>query len=378
MTASAPEWPKRLYLLDLSRGLAALAVVLWHWQHFAYAGDRPPASFDYTAQPLYPLLRLFYEHGYWAVDYFFGLSGFVFFWLYRDALAARTVSLRQFCVQRFSRLYPLHVATLVLVAVLQAIYRHYYDTSFVYPQNDAYHFLLNLGFIQLWGWEYNWSFNGPASSVSIEILLYAVFFVLAVTRLARPTICLGLALLSWWLWQGAEWHHGLFRGLASFLAGGLAFGAARGLTGNHRRLIPVLHGVTLLAWTIVLTSVYFRPLLPAVSSSSPGWTLVRSALPVWLLFPITLISLVLLEVEKKLTLRSLAGLGDLTYAIYLLHFPLQLGAMLLVGAYGGLGRDLFIHPGVLIVFLACLLGLAYVTFHGFERPLQNYLRGRWS
>ena len=30
--------PNRLYALDVSRGFASLAVVLWHWQHFVNGG----------------------------------------------------------------------------------------------------------------------------------------------------------------------------------------------------------------------------------------------------------------------------------------------------------------------------------------------------
>ena len=101
------NWPRRLYTLDISRGLAALAVVLWHWQHFGFKGYIPGPGFVREDQPLYSVLKLFYKYGSMGVPYFFMLSGFIFFWLYSAAIQSRTIGLYQFSVQRFSRTLPL-------------------------------------------------------------------------------------------------------------------------------------------------------------------------------------------------------------------------------------------------------------------------------
>ena len=69
---------RHLHSLDFARGVAALAVVLWHWQHFFFNGS-VPGVFQREAQPFYSVLFLFYEKGWFAVDFFFALSGFVFF-----------------------------------------------------------------------------------------------------------------------------------------------------------------------------------------------------------------------------------------------------------------------------------------------------------
>ena len=94
--------------------------------------------------PLYGMLRLFYEKGYIGVGYFFLLSGFIFFWLYQDSIKSKSTTFQEFWVARISRLYPLHLATLLIVAVLQFWYIAHEGNSFVYPYNDIYHFLLNL------------------------------------------------------------------------------------------------------------------------------------------------------------------------------------------------------------------------------------------
>ena len=124
-------WPNRFYGLDISRGFASLSVVFWHWQHFAFVGTSLPQDFMRESLPLYEILRLFYEKGRLGVDYFFLLSGFIFFWRYRESIKDKMVSARAFFVKRFSRLYPLHVLTLLIVALLQMLYFSRENTSFV-------------------------------------------------------------------------------------------------------------------------------------------------------------------------------------------------------------------------------------------------------
>ena len=53
----------------------------------------------------------------------------------------------RFLIRRFSRLYALHLATLLLVAALQAGYAAQHDgQTFVYGNNDVPHFLLQLAY----------------------------------------------------------------------------------------------------------------------------------------------------------------------------------------------------------------------------------------
>ena len=91
---------------------------LWRWQHFFFKGPLPGA-FEHQELPFYNVLFLFYERGWMAVDFFFVLSGFIFFRLYSRAISAGDVGAWEFFVLRFSRLYPLHLLTLLLVAGLQ-------------------------------------------------------------------------------------------------------------------------------------------------------------------------------------------------------------------------------------------------------------------
>ena len=167
---------KHYYLLDVIRGVAAFVILFWHYQHFFWNGTER-VEFNKEEQPLYLIFYSFYNYGHVAVYLFFILSGFIFFHTYGVRIADRVVSFRQYALNRFSRLYPLHLFTLILVVFLQIYYFKNFNDYYIYQFNDLKHFLLNLSFISFWGFEDGLSFNGPIWSVSIEVLLYLIFYI---------------------------------------------------------------------------------------------------------------------------------------------------------------------------------------------------------
>ena len=156
---------QRFYFLDTLRGFASFAILIWHYQHFFFDGIERPPNFDRTVQPGYIILKPLYEYGEFAVYLFFILSGFIFFCMYSDGIARRSVSLKAFVLNRFSRLYPLHILTLLLTFGLQLIHLQLLNSYFVYQHNDLKHFLLQLGFMSFWGFQDGHSYNGPIWSV---------------------------------------------------------------------------------------------------------------------------------------------------------------------------------------------------------------------
>src|SRR5438477_5302094 len=148
---------QRFYSLDVLRGFAAISIVVWHWRHFFYAGIDPEAI-SADRLPFHGWLFLFYTNGGMAVDLFFSLSGFIFFWLYSSAVAERSMSARSFVLLRLSRLYPLHLATLAAVAAGQAYLLSTQGYQFIYKFNDAKHLVLSLLFASGWGLEDGYSF----------------------------------------------------------------------------------------------------------------------------------------------------------------------------------------------------------------------------
>lgn len=370
-TLSQTHWPKHLYALDVSRGFAALAVILWHWQHFAYTGHALPENFQRESQPLYGLLRLWYDNGHLGVDYFFLLSGFIFFWLYGPAIKAKAITAWEFGLQRFSRLYPLHFVTLLAVSGLQALYISRENSSFVYPFNDLYHFLLNLAFASQWGFQKGWSFNAPIWSVSIEVLLYGVFFIAVLLGRGGWRFCLSVSVAAFGL--SLALHNEILGGLALFFLGGLVFHATTWLSQQSPRYTRLVSGLTLICWLCVLLDCYVLHLSQTLGESGLLGKLFLKGFPRYLLFPLTVCSLALLEIERGPFLRPFAWIGNITYSSYLLHFPLQLMVGLAV-SFGLLNAHFYLSPIALFVFFAVLIPLSYLTFIGFERPMQTMIR----
>ncbi len=371
------EWPIRLYALDVSRGIASLSVVLWHWQHFFYEGPALPKGFLPEAQPLFAVFKLFYQKGSMGVDYFFLLSGFIFFWIYREPIRRKVVGGLQFFIQRFSRLYPLHAATLILVAVLQFFFAAQNGTSFVYPHNDAYHFLLNLGFASKWGLDKGWSFNAPVWSVSIEVLLYAVFFVAAFFGRGGPVFSLTVSLLAYGLFHGANFGHPVFEGLALFFFGGVAFYFTSRISRGPVSVKRIVLLSAALSWALVFVSFYVVDLRGTIRQAGMIGRIALICFPDYFLFPLTICSLALLEIDRGAFLKTFAWIGDITYSSYLLHFPLQLLFMLAAG-FGLLPPTFRLSPGYLIMFFSILLAMSCLTYRYFEMPAQRLIRARFA
>lgn len=370
--------PSRLHSLDTARGLAALAVVLWHWQHFFFNGSAPGA-FDHEEQPFYSLLFLFYEKGWFAVDFFFSLSGFVFFWLYADTIRQRRVSAYDFFFLRLSRLYPLHLTTLLLVASLQWLNMHNHGGYFVYPLNDAYHFFLNIFFASAWGLEKGFSFNAPAWSVSVEILLYTMFFYMASLLPSRAIFSLLMALTGLVIYDVSEL---IGRGVFSFFMGALAYCSYRQLL--TARLIqhsakPLIL-ICLCSWLLTLLTFHWNAMQPFClklgNPASCSGMLMERLKALWvtgLLLPTTILTLVTWETLNKGGWQRSAWLGEISYSSYLLHFPLQL-TFFMAFAEVLPGRAMFYSPPLWLGYFAVLIGLSLLAHRHLERPLQHWIR----
>ena len=135
---------KYFYWIDFSRMIAALSVVIWHYQHLFYftgsEGVKYIGNLNRDIQPFYNFLEFFYHYGGAGVSFFWVISGFVFSSVYYQ----KQVTGRRFFQSRFARLYPLHFLTLIIILLLQTLSTFLHSENQVYSLNDAYHFLLNI------------------------------------------------------------------------------------------------------------------------------------------------------------------------------------------------------------------------------------------
>jgi peptidoglycan/LPS O-acetylase OafA/YrhL len=329
--------------LDALRGFAALTVAIWHWHNFFVTPSTGWMQEPTSALPFYSLLRVGYTKGDWAVDLFFTISGFVFFYLYAKPIATEKVSASQFAMWRISRLYPLHFCTLMLVTALQMCYLHANGRFFIY-QNDPGHFAAQLAFASSW-WPGDFSFNGPIWSVSIEALLYISLFILARRGRTGPISCVAAVAVGCVVFY---LHPVLGRGIVSFYPGGAAFRAFEAPTVRNLCALSVASVLALAAqWPV-------HGLLHAATLAAG--------------FPV----LVCMAGATDLRAR---WLGQISYSSYLLHFPLQLAIVTAV-AYGAPRPD-FSDKMTFIAFFVLLVLLSLASFRFLETPAQNWLRHRF-
>lgn len=355
---SAPAAPLRLakrhfHALDLSRLIAAVAVLFWHYLHFTIPPDRnraPPNFVDY--EPLSGVFGAFYAHGHLAVEYFWIVSGFVFAHVYLADENGRA----RFWLARFARLWPLHLLTLAVVAALQALYWAQHARHFVFGPNDLTHFLLNLGLAHFWGFEKGMSFNGPSWSLSVEIVAYAAFWaLLPALRLGRTAVAAAagagaaLAALTYpdlkvfacvtYFFAGLSVYFVLLRGglraWPLLIGGGVGLVAATGL--GEIRGFDFPSGA---AWVLAL----FALALSADAFDRAGR----------------------LTVGKRW--------GDASYGTYLWHFPIQLVLIMALDLLPG-GRALSQHWAFLALYLALAVGAGFASHRWFEKPAQRAILG---
>ena len=375
---------KRLYSLDALRGVAALSIVIWHWQHFFAIGGTWQAVWYRESQPFYWLLKPLYLEGWAAVDLFFALSGFVFFWLYAAAIREGKVKAGKFALLRFSRLYPLHFLTLIAALALQALFHGATGKYFIFDAGDWGRFATNLLVLQQWlPPNTDQYFNGPAWTVSIEAVLYVFFFLLCRMGLngwrTALAVSLGGVLLFHWNWFIA-------RGLMGFFLGGVAYFAMDKIkTLNRARLVSKLLGVlALMLWGAVVIEILYGPLHAACSWLSDrvpdDWDYysdnaddIFHVLYIYTVIPVTIVALALQEEMLGRTYKRLSTLGDISYSTYMLHFPLQI-ACALAALYFGLKPAVFMHDASMLAFYAVLIGLGALSYRFYEKPMQALLR----
>lgn len=384
MTLSANPVPQRFYSLDATRGLCSLAVVMWHWKNLFYNGTTP-GTFNAAAQPFYSALFPFYEKGYLAVDFFFCLSGFLFFWLYGARISRLEMGVKEFFWLRFTKLYPVHICMLIAVLLGQQLMLSKTGDFFVYPGNDSYHFTLNLFLATGWGLQKAASYNLPVWSISVEVALYSLFFLICRKNVFHWCWA-AIGILVFLVINGR--NSDLGRGLFSFFAGGFVYYLYAKITaqGLCERWKTPLIAATILGFVLAILDLKLNFVTPAInqlvaSALAPagyGYDTAMGGRIAWLLvagglFPVALLTLVSIETARGALGKRLSPLGDLSYSMYLAHFPLQLFFAYGVAAMGW-DKSFFYTDFALVGFVALLLALSFASHRYVECPIRRYLR----
>lgn len=140
------------------------------------------------------------RHGAWGVDLFFVLSGFILSLLYVPRFQAQGLRkvYRNYLVARFARIYPLHLVTLVILAVYFISRRVFTDE----PPMGAFglrSLVANATLLHGWGYVDRLTWNYPSWSISAEWFAYLLMTPALACGLRRLST-LGSILVAFSLW----------------------------------------------------------------------------------------------------------------------------------------------------------------------------------
>lgn len=336
----------RRYSLDAMRGVAALAVVLYH---------------------VHPSLGLA-NSGYLAVDLFFALSGIVIAGRYGPPLRAGQGA-GAFLAQRVIRLYPMYLVGLILgAAELLGQYKLGYPQA-LRPAEVAWAALAGIvmlpartRILPLY------PLNGPSWTLMFELLANIAFAALLVRWRARWLAGLCLMLLPLLIWsvhpdlgleRGGAWSeipYGLLRVGFSFTLGVWLYEA----------VLRDRVGAVSTGWMLSLVLVALALSLAPPPGFRGGYDLVV----VVLLFPALLVAGARWDPPARW--RGIATwLGDVSYPLYAVHYPL-----LFVMSFAA--RRMAVPTAIWVpAMLVGLLILAHVLARLVDPVARRWLTARW-
>jgi peptidoglycan/LPS O-acetylase OafA/YrhL len=291
-----------------------------------------------------------------AVDVFFALSGFVL--CYSNYFGRKPFN--AFVIGRFARLYPLHLLTMVAMAMMwPALGEMWPALGSPFTTSE---FLQSLATIHNIGLPPNrLPLNFPSWSVSVEIWVSLMFFFILQHRPNRMVILLLMAVVP------AILVPGYITGDAANALGVLNLGLLRGIAGFSVGAMSYLI-FEKFGQQIAMPSAVLYALLAALAAFFfiGQWPI---GLPILFygVLGMCLIGLAAMDEATVLSARPVVFLGKISYSIYLLHIPILSAVALAVGdklTRGIVGKSL-----VLMIIIAA----SAASYRWLERRPQQFI-----
>jgi Predicted acyltransferases len=358
-------------ILDGLRGVAAVVVVLFHVFEVHSHGDHS---------------KQIINHGYLAVDFFFMLSGYVISYAYDDRWSR--MSLKDFFKRRIIRLHPMIIIGMVIGAVL-----FYFQNSPALGWGGIQDvpiwkmlLVMFIGFtllpvgrgLDIRGWSEMHPLNGPAWSLFYEYIaniVYAVFLrritkvFLAVLVFIAASITIHYALtnpngdiIGGWSIHPNQLRIGFTRLAFPFLAGMLLAKTAKLCYTPNAFLSAGLLLVIFLS-------------VPHIGGGEHGWINgVYECLCLMVIFPLVVWLGAGGKVKGKRASKFCKFLGDISYPIYITHFPIVYVYMAWVT-----NNNLTLAESWCMGILCTVVSIvvAYVSMKLYDIPVREWLRKRF-
>lgn len=345
-------------ILDGLRGVAALTVV---WFHIFEA---------YATSHLDQIIN----HGYLAVDFFFVLSGFVVGYAYDDRW--KSMSIGNFLKRRLIRLQPMVIMGAIIGALL--FYTQgcsVWDVSTVSVTALLIATFLNICMIpasvgsEIRGVGEMYPLNGPTWSLLFEYIgnvLYAFFIRKLSTKLLTLWVILaGCGLAAFAIWGPLEDLCVGFSMTDENLIGGslrLLFSFSVGLLLSRVFKPTRVKGI----FWIGSLSIIILSAIPRVENYNGLYDTICCVL----VFPLLVYLGASGRVTDKMTTKVCKFLGDVSYPLYMVHYPF----IYLYYAWVKNENLTFVQslPGAIALFVGSIL-FAYLCLKLYDGPVRKFL-----
>ena len=360
----------RYEILDGLRGIAAVIVVAYH----VFEGHANGSHIDQVI-----------NHGYLAVDFFFLLSGFVIGYAYDDRWN-KGLSIGSFFKRRLIRLQPM----VVLGSVIGAACFYFSDSATFFPLiHDTPFWQLLLVMLagtillplpptgDIRGGSEMYPLNGPAWSLFFEYcanILYALFIrkcskkvlILFVTLAGLGLISLAIAgpngdITGGWTLDGEHVGIGFIRLIYPFFAGLLLFRISKIGKINRNTFF----------WCSLLIIILLT--MPRICENGPLWINgIYDSVVIVLLFPLIVWFGARGTLTGKYSSKICRFLGQISYPLYLSHYPLIYIYMGYISNHNLKFSQSF--PYAILTFVSSLL-LGWACLKLYDLPVRKWLTG---
>ena len=358
----------RYAILDGLRGVAALMVVAFH-----------------LFETYIPVLHTqVINHGYLAVDFFFILSGFVIGYAYDDRWA-KGMTVGNFFKRRLIRLQPMVIAGTIFGTLMFLFGIDAFRGMTMSWWKILLAAILGCCMIPLLpgldirGWQEMYPLNGPQWSLFLEYIgniLYAtiihkfskkwlsVFVGIAAAILIEYAVtCPTGSLAGGWSLNWAQLRIGFTRLLFPFFGGLLLY--------RFKRLIHVKHAFL---WCSLLIILFLC--VPRLGSFQNHWINgLYEALVIIFVFPVIVSMGAGGETKPGMSTKICNFLGEISYPIYITHYPLIYAQMAWAAAHKEAPVTTQIFFNVSVYILAILL--AYACLKLYDLPVREKLKEKF-
>ena len=317
-----------------------------------------------------PIRNSLINNGGEAVSFFFLLSGFILVIAYEKQINQNNLSIIGFYVKRLARIYPLYLLSLFLTL----------SCHFLIHTNHT-HLALKLPFemFMVQSWLYPGSINYPAWSISCELFFYLLFpiyiFKLKKTK-TNYALLMALTLIVFTLSMsylldhlsflsskndlkgGYLYQHPLVRFPVFFLGNVLGFMYLKNVFIPKKQLwaLLILGSICIAFWTL-------NPVAFGLSIKQLGLLCIYTSLIFTLLQNETM-------ANKYFTNKVFIVLGEISYGVYLLQFPVSSFVLLFAHNLSPINQ--------FVIYLIVLLLLSYFIYKYFEKPFRSKIVSAYS